>query len=133
MPNATPALHAPFKPASDQQQSNAAPNPALSRGPSVSAGAIGSSAGAGGGGASGSVAGSALNGDYGLLGLLGVIRMTDADRNALALGSDLTLMGLNIGSTEQIYSTFSGPWSDNQASKDPHYQVRIAFRRVFRA
>ena len=73
---------------------------------------------------SASAAGNALTGDYGLLGLLGVIRMTDADRNALALGSDLTLLGLNLGSAEQIYSTFSSPWSDNDVvSKEPHYQV----------
>jgi CCR4-NOT transcription complex subunit 2 len=72
----------------------------------------------------GSAAGNALTGDYGLLGLLGVIRMTDADRNALALGSDLTLLGLNLGSAEQIYNTFSSPWSEGSgASKEPHYQV----------
>jgi CCR4-NOT transcription complex subunit 2 len=79
--------------------------------------AVGSSASTQGGG-------NALAGDYGLLGLLGIIRMTDADRNALALGSDLTLLGLNLGSTEQIYSTFSSPWSDATVSKDPHFQVR---------
>jgi hypothetical protein len=105
------------------QQATTTANAPLSRGPPGSAGAIGSSSGSGGGGGSGSAAGNALNGDYGLLGLLGVIRMTDADRNALALGSDLTLLGLNLGTAEQIYSTFSGPWSDGQASKDPHYQV----------
>mmetsp|Transcript_5800 Transcript_5800/g.16266 ORF Transcript_5800/g.16266 Transcript_5800/m.16266 type:complete len:533 (+) Transcript_5800:89-1687(+) len=75
---------------------------------------------------SGSAAGSALQGDYGLLGLLGVIRMTDADRNALALGSDLTMLGLNLGSAEHIYSTFSSPWTPTdsaQPTKDPHYQL----------
>lgn len=72
--------------------------------------------------------GSALSGDYGLLGLLSVIRMTDADRNALALGSDLTMLGLNLGSTEQIYSTFSSPWSESKTSQEPHFQVSI--RRV---
>lgn len=98
------------------------PGTSLSRtpAPSSSAGAVGSSTGASG---SGSAAGNALSGDYGLLGLLGVIRMTDADRNALALGSDLTMLGLNLGSTEQIYSTFTGPWSDGSGSKEPHYQV----------
>jgi CCR4-NOT transcription complex subunit 2 len=72
------------------------------------------------------VGGTALSGDYGLLGLLSVIRMTDADRNALALGSDLTLLGLNLGTTEQIYSTFVSPWSDStsKVTKEPHYQVR---------
>jgi hypothetical protein len=69
-------------------------------------------------------AGNALGGDFGLLGLLGIIRMTDADRNALALGSDLQLLGLNLGSTEQIFGTFASPWSDsNSGSKEPHYQV----------
>jgi hypothetical protein len=101
------------------RQLSQASTPSMSRSGS-SAGAIGTSAAA--------TAGSALNGDFGLLGLLGVIRMTDADRNALALGSDLTLLGLNLGSTEQIYGTFSGPWSDTAASKEPHYQVRYGSR-----
>jgi CCR4-NOT transcription complex subunit 2 len=81
--------------------------------------------------AGGSAAGNALTGDYGLLGLLGVIRMTDADRNALALGSDLTLLGLNLGSAEQIYNTFSSPWSEGSvASKEPHYQVCVRLRWI---
>jgi hypothetical protein len=106
------------------QQAGSGQGSSLSRTPSAapSAGAIGNSAASGGG--SGSAAGSALSGDYGLLGLLGVIRMTDADRNALALGSDLTMLGLNLGTTEQIYSTFSSPWNENVAAKEPHYQVR---------
>lgn len=71
-----------------------------------------------------SPAGSALSGDYGLLGLLGVIRMTDADRNALALGSDLTMLGLNLGSSEHIYNTFTGPWSESSGiTKEPHFQL----------
>lgn len=110
------------------QQAGSSQNQSLSRGtsaPSASAGAIGSAAG---GSSSGVAGGSALSGDYGLLGLLGVIRMTDADRNALALGSDLTLLGLNLGSTEQIYSTFSGPWSDGAPAKEPHFQVRYRNR-----
>ena len=76
-------------------------------------------------GAGSSVAGTALSGDYGLLGLLGVIRMTDADRNSLALGSDLTLLGLSLGSSDQIYQTFSSPWTESVSSKEPHYQVRL--------
>lgn len=73
---------------------------------------------------SGAAAGTALSGDFGLLGLLAVIRMTDADRNALALGSDLTMLGLSLGSSEQIYSTFASPFSESTAStKEPHYQV----------
>mmetsp|Transcript_1642 Transcript_1642/g.2317 ORF Transcript_1642/g.2317 Transcript_1642/m.2317 type:complete len:459 (-) Transcript_1642:118-1494(-) len=77
---------------------------------------------------SGSATGTALSGDYGLLGLLGVIRMTDADRNALALGSDLTLLGLNLGSSEQIYNTFASPFSESTSStKEPHYQLPMCY------
>lgn len=85
----------------------------------ASVGAIGSSTVV----ASASATGNALSGDYGLLGLLGVIRMTDADRNALALGSDLQLLGLNLGTAEQIYGTFASPWSESATSKEPHFQV----------
>lgn len=67
--------------------------------------------------------GSAIGGDYGLLGLLSVIRMTDADRNRLALGSDLTLLGLNLNSTDTLHSTFGGPFSDKPVTREPHYQV----------
>lgn len=67
--------------------------------------------------------GSALSGDFGLLGLLAVIRMTDADRNALALGSDLTSLGLNLNSSDQLYSTFASPWSENPTNREPQYQV----------
>lgn len=78
----------------------------------------------GSGGASNSGhAGSAIAGDYGLLGLLSVIRMTDADRNRLALGSDLTLLGLNLNSSDNLYSTFGGPFSDKPSTREPHYQV----------
>ena len=74
---------------------------------------------------SGPNAGSALSGDYGLLGLLGVIRMSDADRNALALGSDLTTLGLNLNSSDQLYSTFASPWSESPTTREPQYQVSL--------
>jgi hypothetical protein len=87
---------------------------------SVAVGAIGSSSAV----SNAATAGNALSGDYGLLGLLSVIRMTDADRNVLALGSDLQLLGLNLGTTEQIFSTFASPWSEGSVTKEPHFQVR---------
>jgi CCR4-NOT transcription complex subunit 2 len=37
---------------------------------------------------------------FGLLGLLSVIRMTDADLSMLALGTDLTTLGLSLNSAE---------------------------------
>ena len=39
---------------------------------------------------------------FGLLGLLSVIRMTDPDLNTLALGTDLTTLGLNLNSPEYL-------------------------------
>ena len=76
--------------------------------------------------------GSAIGGDFGLLGLLSVIRMTDADRNRLALGSDLTVLGLNLNSNDNLYSTFGGPFSDKPATREPHYQVSNAvFHQTF--
>jgi hypothetical protein len=37
---------------------------------------------------------------YGMMGLLGVVRMSNSDLNLLALGTDLTVLGLNLSSTE---------------------------------
>ena len=71
--------------------------------------------------------GSAISGDYGLLGLLSVIRMTDADRNRLALGSDLTVLGLNLNATDGLYSTFGGPFTDKPTKAEPHYQLPMCY------
>ena len=49
---------------------------------------------------------------FGLLGLLGVIRMSDADLTTLALGPDLTTLGLNLNSPGSLYKSFASPWSD---------------------
>lgn len=75
----------------------------------------------------GSSSSAALSGDFGLLGLLAVIRMSDADRNALALGNDLTALGLNLNSSGNLYSTFASPWSDIATSREPHYQLPMCY------
>ena len=49
---------------------------------------------------------------YGLLGLLSAIRMSDMDLSTLALGTDLTTLGLNLNSTEALHKTFASPWAD---------------------
>jgi len=113
-----------------QQQQQQSSNPAStlsvqSRSNTPGAAAVGSASSSAVG--SGSAAGTALSGDYGLLGLLGVIRMTDADRNSLALGSDLTLLGLSLGSSDQIYQTFASPWTESVSSKEPHYQLPMCY------
>lgn len=60
---------------------------------------------------------------FGLLGLLSVIRMSDPDLTPLALGIDLTTLGLNLNSTENLYKTFGSPWSDEPAKGDPEFTV----------
>jgi hypothetical protein len=61
-------------------------------------------------------------GQFGLLGLLRVIRMTEADLNMLALGMDLTKLGLNLNSPNYLSQTFRSPWSDTPLpSSDPEY------------
>jgi CCR4-NOT transcription complex subunit 2 len=68
-------------------------------------------------GSAGSGAGVVLSGEYGLLGLLGRIRVSsDDDCNLLALGSDLTCLELELNSPEPLYKTFSGPWSTSSYS-----------------
>ncbi|KAJ7980918.1 CCR4-NOT transcription complex subunit 2 [Quillaja saponaria] len=60
---------------------------------------------------------------FGLLGLLSVIRMSDPDLTSLALGIDLTTLGLNLNSTENLHKNFGSPWSDEPAKGDPEFSV----------
>lgn len=60
---------------------------------------------------------------FGLHGLLSVIRRNDPDLTSLALGIDLTTLGLNLNSTENLHKTFGSPWSDEPAKGDPEYSV----------
>ena len=57
-------------------------------------------------------------GRWGLLGLLGVIRMESTDINMLALGDDLTTLGLNLNATDVLYSSFESPWVARRAGED---------------
>ncbi len=60
---------------------------------------------------------------YGLKGLLGVIRMTDRDVNTLALGTDLTTLGLNLNSNDPLSAAFACPWAPAPVSKEPHFTL----------
>jgi len=64
---------------------------------------------------------------YGLLGLLNVIQMTSADLNTLALGTDLTTLGLNLNSTEPLYSTFASPWADQPCRREPDFSLPMCY------
>jgi len=57
------------------------------------------------------------NDRYGLMGLLNVIRMTDPNMTTLALGTDLTMLGLNLNSSEPLYTNFSPPWLTDATPK----------------
>ncbi|RYR58590.1 hypothetical protein Ahy_A05g024442 [Arachis hypogaea] len=60
---------------------------------------------------------------FGLLGFLSVIRMSDPDLTSLSLGIDLTTLGLNLNSSENLQKTFGSPWSDEPAKGDPEFNV----------
>lgn len=60
---------------------------------------------------------------FSLLGLLKVIRMSDPDLTALSLGMDLTTLGLNLNSAENLHKTFCSPWSDEPSKGDPQFTV----------
>ncbi|KAF8379437.1 hypothetical protein HHK36_028872 [Tetracentron sinense] len=60
---------------------------------------------------------------FGLLGLLSVIRMSNPDLTSLALGIDLTTLGLNLNSSDDLHKKFASPWSDEPAKGEPEYSV----------
>ncbi|PWA38482.1 putative NOT transcription complex subunit VIP2 [Artemisia annua] len=60
---------------------------------------------------------------FGLLGLLSVIRMSDPDLTSLALGIDLTTLGLNLNSAENLHKTFGSPWLDEPTKGAPEFTV----------
>jgi len=51
---------------------------------------------------------------FGMIGLLTFIRAAETDPNlvSLALGADLTTLGLNLNSDVNLFPTFGGPWAD---------------------
>lgn len=57
------------------------------------------------------------------MGLLGVIRMQDPDLTTLALGTDLTGLGLHLNSPENVYSTFASPWAEQPLKAEPEFLV----------
>jgi len=63
---------------------------------------------------------------YGLLGLLNVIRMTDPDLNTLALGTDLTTLGVNLNA-DVLYATFDSPWSDTPTTIQPQFTLPTCY------
>lgn len=49
--------------------------------------------------------------------------MRDADLTTLALGTDLTGLGLHLNSPENVYKTFASPWADHPLRPEPEFKV----------
>lgn len=52
---------------------------------------------------------------FGMIGLLQFIRAAESDANlmSLALGQDLTALGLNLNQPDNLYPNFGGPWAEH--------------------
>ncbi|XP_074577098.1 putative NOT transcription complex subunit VIP2 isoform X2 [Curcuma longa] len=62
---------------------------------------------------------------FGLPGLLSV--MNNPDLSSLAMGIDLTTLGLNLNSSDNIHKTFGSPWSNEPAKGEPEYCVPMCY------
>lgn len=60
---------------------------------------------------------------YGIVGLLSVIKMVKPALSTLALGLDLTTLGLNLNSSESLNKKFASPWSDEPVRGEPEFSV----------
>ncbi|XP_049782337.1 CCR4-NOT transcription complex subunit 2 isoform X1 [Schistocerca cancellata] len=60
------------------------------------------------------IPGSMVKDQFGMVGLLTFIRAAETDPNlvSLALGQDLTALGLNLNSPDNLYPNFGGPWAE---------------------
>lgn len=47
----------------------------------------------------------------------------DPDLTTLALGTDLTTLGLNLNSPEALWKTFASPWADGPGKPEPDFKV----------
>uniref|UniRef100_A0A452ZDG4 NOT2/NOT3/NOT5 C-terminal domain-containing protein n=1 Tax=Aegilops tauschii subsp. strangulata TaxID=200361 RepID=A0A452ZDG4_AEGTS len=64
---------------------------------------------------------------YSLLGLLNLIKSKEPGPTALALGLDLTTLGLNLNSPDCLWKTFGSPWSNEPAKGEPDYQIPACY------
>ena len=85
---------------------------------------------------------SMVNDQFGIVGLLTFIRAAETDPNlvSLALGQDLTALGLNLNSPDNLYPTFGGPWAEYPCRPQdidfhvpPEYLINHAIRWLTRA
>ncbi|KAK3135245.1 hypothetical protein QOZ80_5BG0416570 [Eleusine coracana subsp. coracana] len=55
------------------------------------------------------------------------LRSKEPGPTSLALGIDLTTLGLNLNSQDNLYKTFGSPWSNEPAKGEPDYQIPACF------
>lgn len=80
---------------------------------------------------------SMINNQFGMVGLLTFIRAAESDPNlvTLAMGEDLTALGLNLNSQDNLYPNFGGPFVDQPCRPQdidfhvpPEYLVNLSIR-----
>jgi len=59
---------------------------------------------------------------YEILGLLNIISMNNGNLTLLALGCDLTQLGLDLNASGDIYDTFNSPWDRGLQRKNEEYR-----------
>ncbi|KAL3818103.1 hypothetical protein ACJIZ3_004008 [Penstemon smallii] len=64
-----------------------------------------------------------LSDQYGMLGLLNIIKVVNPATTSLALGLDLTTLGMNLNSPETLHNKLSSPWSDEPVKVEPVFSV----------
>jgi len=64
---------------------------------------------------------------FGLLGLRRIIRKTDPDLNVLALGINLTTLGLDLNSPDCLYASFSSPFAEGPSRREPDYYLPACY------
>lgn len=67
-----------------------------------------------------------VNNQFGMVGLLTFIRAAESDPNlvTLAMGQDLTGLGLNLNSQENLHPTFAGPFAEQPC----RYNFNITYK-----
>eukprot|EP01138_Halocafeteria_seosinensis_P015523 gb/GECG01015841.1/.p1 GENE.gb/GECG01015841.1/~~gb/GECG01015841.1/.p1 ORF type:complete len:546 (+),score=80.73 gb/GECG01015841.1/:1-1638(+) len=66
--------------------------------------------------------------DYGLMGLLKVLKSGDSNRNMLSLGVDLTSLGLSLNTRNSLHPTFTLPWADRPVAREPEYSLPDCYK-----
>jgi CCR4-NOT transcription complex subunit 2 len=71
---------------------------------------------------------------YGLLGMLHTIIRPGANgnegsekKNLVAIGFDLTSLGLNLNSSEPLLPTFASPWAEGPATTEPQFTLPMCY------